>query len=85
MRAGFAIILLLMGLGGCAAISPDAVKNGYPAATLFPGALPQCRADEDVGPCTEDPRGQLASDEAFPDGGYRDVVRDKIRQKRENR
>ena len=83
MRAGL-IALLLVALSGCAGLSPDAVQNGYPAATLFPGALPQCRAEEDIGPCTTDVRGQLGSDAAFPDGGYRDVVRDKIRQKKED-
>lgn len=84
MRTGILVALLMVGLGGCAATSPDAVKNGYPAATLFPGALPECRADEDVGPCTKDPLDQLVSDEAFPDGGFRDVVRDRIRQRRDD-
>lgn len=81
MRSGL-ILLLLYGLQGCAATSPDAVKNGYPAATLFPGAVPQCRIDEDIGPCSKDPLGQVSSGEAFPDGGFRNAVREKIREER---
>ena len=85
MRAGiFVLGLGLLSLGGCAATAPDAVENGYPAATLFHGALPQCRADEDIGPCASEPLVGPNADQAFPDGGYRAVVRDKIRQKREN-
>lgn len=77
--------LLLLSVTGCAGLAPDAVEKGYPAATLFPGAIPQCRVDQEIEGCTTDPLNQLRSDKAFPDGGYREVVRDKIRQKRENR
>lgn len=77
-------VLGLLCLGGCAATAPDAVEKGYPAATLFHGALPQCQPKQDVGPCASDPLIGPNADQAFPDGGYRNVVRDKIRRKRDN-
>ena len=71
-------------LGGCAATAPNAVKDGFPAVTLYHGALPLCRPNEDIGPCTTDPLGQLSSEEAFPDGGFRRTVREIRRQQRDN-
>lgn len=70
-------------LCACAATAPDAVANGYPAAALFPGAKPACRAEQDIPNCTTD--GGLAavgSHGAFPDGGFRDAI---ISQKEEAR
>ena len=81
MRAEL-ILLGLLTLGGCAATAPDAVEKGYPAASLFHGALPQCRPNEDIGPCTAAPLSGPNAENAFPDGGFRDAVREKIRQRK---
>ncbi len=67
IRAGI-FVLGLLSLCACAATAPGAVEKGYPAATLFHGALPQCRPSEDIGPCVSEPLIGQNAGKAFPDG-----------------